>query len=236
MMLIPKGALVNAITVTVGSSIGLLLHESIPHDYQTSLLTTVGLAVLIMGAQMTIHNTDAKGWTILIMGLLIGLLIGNGLDVRAHFLQLADALKHIGISQDPRFSEGLLAAFVIFCVGAMTLMGSLEEGLTGNRSLIYAKATLDGFTSVALAASYGIGVLFAALPLLLFQSTITHSASLLRRFLDEATLPWISATGGLLIAGIGLEMLRAVELPIENLLPALFTVPLLARLSRSIIQ
>ncbi len=236
MMLIPKGALVNAITVTVGSSIGLLLHESIPQDYQTSLLSTVGLAVLIMGAQMTLHHTDAKGWTILIMGLLIGLLIGNGVDLRAHFLQLADALKHFGISHDPRFSEALLAAFVIFCVGAMTLMGSLEEGLTGNRSLIYAKATLDGFTSIALAASYGVGVLFAALPLLLFQSTITHSASLLRRYLDDSVLPWISATGGLLIAGIGLEMLRAVELPIENLLPALITVPLLARLSRSLIQ
>jgi len=234
MMLIPKGALVNALTVTVGSSIGLLLHQSIPTDYQTGLLSTVGLAVLVMGTQMTLRNIDSEGWTILIMGLLLGLLMGNGLDLRAHFLHLADALRRVGISQDPRFSEALLAAFVIFCVGAMTLMGSLEEGLTGNRSLIYAKATLDGFTSVALAASYGVGVLFAALPLLVFQTTITHSASLLRRYLDDTSLPWISATGGLLIAGIGLEMLQTADLPLENLLPALIIVPLLARLRKSI--
>ena len=126
-----------------------------------------------------------------------------------------------------RFTEGLVTAFLLFCVGSLTLVGALEEGLNNDPSLIYTKSVLDGFASVVLAATYGWGVLFSALPLLLFQSLITLSAGLLEPYLSENVIQQLSATGGVIIIGLGFNLLEIKALRITNLLPALLIAVLL---------
>ena len=123
--------------------------------------------------------------------------------------------------QEARFVEGLITAFLLFCIGSMTILGALNEGLEGDRKLLMVKSLLDGVSSIAFASSYGWGVLFSIFPMLFFQGGITVLAWQLKPYLNAETIDVLSATGGLLIVGIGINLLGLADIRVENLLPAL---------------
>lgn len=225
----PIATFINMATVTVGGLLGLWLNNVFPPEIETIIFQAIGLCTLVMGVMMCLKMRDGY-MLIFIFSMLIGGIIGQVLEIDKGLLQLGETLKTSLSIGDARFTEGLVTAFLLFCVGSMTILGAIEEGLTGKRELLLIKATLDGITSVAFAATYGVGVLFVIFPMLLLQGGITLAAGSLEKFFTESILAQISAVGGALILAIGIRMLRLGDINIENLLPALLVTVLLTRL------
>ncbi len=214
----------NTLAVVVGSLLGLMLQRKFPDNVRTICFQGLGLCTLLIGMQMALQ---VENILILIFSILIGGIAGESLRLHDRLLRLGDWVQRKVRIGSERFTEGLVTAFLLFCVGSLTLVGALEEGLNNDPSLIYTKSVLDGFASIVLAATYGWGVLFSALPLLLFQSTITLSAGLLEPYLSEIVIHQLSATGGVIIIGLGFNLLEIKTLRITNLLPALLIAMLL---------
>jgi uncharacterized membrane protein YqgA involved in biofilm formation len=224
---IPTGTLVNTAAVIAGSTLGLLLQSRFPPKIREISFQGIGLCTLLIGMQMALK---VENILLLIFSVLIGSALGEWLKLHDRFIRLGDAVKNRIKVGNEKFTEGLITAFLLFCVGSLTIVGALEEGLNNDPSLIYTKSMLDGFSSMVLASVYGLGVLFAAIPLLLFQSTITLSAEGLQPFLSQIVIDQMSATGGVIILGLGINLLEIKSLRITNMLPALLIVIILTLL------
>ena len=221
----PVGSIVNATTVIVGSIIGMLIRKSLPERIKGIIFQAVGLATLVLAMQMSLQ--EGGDFLILIFSLILGGILGEVLKLDARLDAFGDALKsRIEIKND-RFTEGLVTAFLIFCVGSMTFVGALNEGLSGDRTLIFTKSILDGFTSIVLASVYGVGVLFSALPLFIVQAGLTLLASQFQMLFPATLIVQLTAVGGVLILGIGLGLLEIKQIKTVNLLPSLLVVTLL---------
>lgn len=222
-MLWPRATFVNMLTVTIGSLIGLWLKQFFSEDIQTIVFQAVGLGTLLIGIKMALRLPE--GYLLIFMfSLIIGSVLGQMLRIDVLFNQLSDDLKLWIGNDDSKFSEGLITAFLLFCVGSMTIVGALEEGIHGKKELLYVKSTLDGFSSIALASTYGIGVLFSVIPMLIFQGGITISAFKLRHFFSSKVQDSISAVGGMLIIGISIMLLDLGTIRLENMLPSLIII------------
>jgi len=209
--------------VVVGSLLGLWLNNIFPEEMKDIIFQAIGLGTLVIGILMCLKIQD--GYMLLfIFSLIIGGIIGQVIGLDDILLRLGDSLKESLNVGEGRFTEGLVTAFLLFCIGSMTILGAIEEGLTGKRELLLVKSTLDGITSVAFASTYGIGVLFSIIPMLLVQGGITLAAGRLERFFTPTILSQISVTGGALILAIGINMLELGKINIENLLPSLVVV------------
>lgn len=218
----------NAATVIVGSLLGLLLHRSFPERFRQIQFQATGLFTLALGLQMAVRCENPLT---LVFSLLVGGLAGEALGLEAGADRLATRLRErLGGTADGtagaeqhghKFSEGLVTAFLIFCIGPMTILGALDEGIRGEHALLLTKSLLDGFTSMALASTYGIGVLFSVLPLLLFQGAITGLGYLFGGQLSEHMVLGLTSAGGVLILGLGLNLLGVAKIRVMNLLPAL---------------
>lgn len=224
MINLPIGTLTNVLTVTIGSLIGLFLQNRIPPKIQRTVFQAIGLCTLLIGIQMALKVENVL---LLIFSLLGGAIVGEGLALEEKLVNLSEKLKKKINSKSSTFSQGLLTAFLIFCVGSLTILGAMEEGLRNNPTLMLTKATLDGFTSIALSASYGIGVLFSVIPLFLYQMALTLLASSLQNFFTPLLINQLTGVGGVLILGLGISLLEIKRLPITNLLPSLIFVLLL---------
>ncbi|MBN1875489.1 MAG: DUF554 domain-containing protein [Anaerolineae bacterium] len=220
-MNLPIGSLVNVGTVILGSSIGLLLRKKFPQNIQAIIFQGVGLATLVLGMQMALQ---VENILILIFSLILGGILGEGIHLETRLENLGNALKIRVKSQDARFTEGLITAFLIFCVGSMTFVGAINEGLNGDRTLLYTKSILDGFTSMALASVYGVGVSFSVLPLFIVQAGLSLLAAQFQSFFSDLIIAQLTATGGALILGIGINLLDIKPIKTTNLLPALVVV------------
>ncbi len=220
----PIGTIVNTISVIFGSLLGLLLKKSIPEKYHIILFQSIGLFTLMLGFQMTLKTENP---IVVVFSLILGGFLGEALRLEERITEWGERLKKKVGSKDDHFTEGLVSAFLLFCVGSMTLVGAINEGLKQDPSLLLIKSVLDGFVSITLASTYGVGVLFSAIPLFLFQITITLTAKLSSGLFSTSMIHEISATGGLLIIGIGLNLLKIKKIKLINLLPALVVVILL---------
>jgi hypothetical protein len=214
----PIGTLTNVATVVVGSAVGLLLRRRFPRAVQGVIFEAVGLATLVLGVQMALRGED---FLVLIFSLTLGGILGVLVKLEERVEGLGEGVKARVGAEDARFTEGLVTAFLIFCVGSMTIVGALNEGLRGDASLLLTKAILDGFTSIALAATYGVGVLLSAVPLFLFQGSLTLLASRFQALFSELLIHQLTAVGGVLILGIGLNLLEIRRVQTVNLLPSL---------------
>lgn len=220
----PEGTIVNTLAVLAGSTLGLLLQKRFPENIRAISFQGIGLCTLLIGMQMALK---VENLLILIFSILIGGIVGEYLKLHEGLISLGNYVKaKIRIGAD-NFTEGLITAFLLFCMGSLTIVGALEEGLKGDPSLIYTKSMLDGFSAIILASVYGWGVLFSALPLFMFQTSITLSAGLLQPYLSEVVINQMSATGGVIILGLGLNLLDIKFIKITNLLPALLIIVLL---------
>lgn len=218
-----RGTLLNTATVAAGASIGLAVGKLIPGEYQSVALSGLGLVVTGIGIRMFLKSRNAIVVAVSVaLGGVIGLALGlqHGLDVFAEW-----ARTSLG-GEKGSFNEGLITASVLFCVGPMTLLGCLQDGLEGKIELLALKSTLDGIVSVFFAAAMGAGVLVSAAVVLVVQGALTLLAHPLRGLAgDQELMNDTSSAGGVLLMGIGLGMLKILHLSMATYLPALILVP-----------
>lgn len=214
------GTFVNAAAIVAGGVIGLLLQKGINDSYKTTIMQAISLAVILIGVRSALNATDLL---VVIISLAVGSLCGEAMQIEARIEAVAArALKRFSRSADGGFSKGFVTASLVFCVGSMAIVGSLESGLAGKHATLFAKALLDGITSVVFASTFGSGVIFSAAPVLIYQGAITSGAFLLRPFLTPEVIAQMSGVGGILIAAIGINMLQLAHIKIGNMLPAIF--------------
>lgn len=219
------GTITNTAAVIVGSGIGLLIHSRLPKRITAIVFQAIGLFTLLLGVSMAL-KTDR--YLIMVFSLVLGAICGELIDLDRGFNRMSEALKRrLKIGGDG-FTEGLITAFFLFCVGSMTILGAFEEGLGGEPTLLMTKSVLDGFSSIALAASLGVGVLFSALPLFLVQGGLTLFAASLQEFFTIEMIDALSAVGGVLLLGLGISILELKKIKVANLLPSLVFILLLA--------
>lgn len=223
----PKATLINMLTVTIGSLIGLWLKQFFSEDIQAIVFQAVGLGTLLLGIKMALRLPE--GYLLVFMfSIIIGAILGQMLRIDLIFNDLSDSLKLWVGNSDSQFSEGLITAFLLFCVGSMTIVGALEEGLQNKKELLYVKSMLDGFSSIVLASTYGVGVLFSIIPMLFFQGGLTLMAFRLKHIFSQNVQDSLSAVGGILIIGISILMLKLGTIQLENLLPSLLIISILS--------
>jgi hypothetical protein len=224
-----KGTFVNVAAVLAGGGLGLLIGGRLSERMRGIITDGLGLATLVIGMRLAWKTENVL---IVIGSLVAGGIIGEWLDIEGRLEALGNWLKARVRSGEKRFVPGFLTASLVYCVGPMTIVGSIQEGLNGNAEILYAKSMLDGAASVAFASSLGMGVLFSALTVLVVQGGLTLLGSRLAFLLHERILAEVTGTGGVLILGIGLLLLDVRKLRIANLLPALPLAALLAALFR----
>jgi uncharacterized membrane protein YqgA involved in biofilm formation len=224
-MHLPIGTLVNATAVIAGSALGAGLRRGLPEKYKTAVFQANGMATLVIGMQMALQS---KNLLVLVFSLLFGGLLGTALALQERLEATSEGFKQRSGNTEAGFTDGLVSAFLIFCIGSLTILGCLQEGLNGDPTLLYTKATLDGFMAVALASTFGWGVLFSALPLLVLQLGLTFAGALFGAGASVELIANVTAAGGALILGIGLNLLGVTQLRLVNFLPALVVAAVLS--------
>jgi uncharacterized membrane protein YqgA involved in biofilm formation len=218
------GTLLNAATVLVGGLVGTALGDRLPERLRENVMRGVGLFVLAMGAKFAV---DTANLLYILGAILVGGIVGS-------LLRLDDRLVALGAALQRRFgrgsgtlSEAFVTSTVVFCVGPLTFLGSIQNGLTGDASLLAIKSVLDGFTAIAFAATLGWGVLLSVIVILVYQGGLAAGASVFSGLLTEPQLREMSAVGGLLILGVGLKLLKLRDVQVADFLPAIIAAPLL---------
>ena len=214
------GTVVNAAAIAAGGLIGLGLQKGIPERYKVTIMQAISLSVILIGIRSALEASDIVG---VILCMAVGSLLGEALRIEDRIETMGSWVeKHFNRSGKGGFSKGLVTASLVFCVGSMAIVGSLESGLTGSHETLFAKSMLDGITSLVFASTLGSGVIFSAVLVFLYQGAITLGASALTPYLTTAVIAQMSGVGGLLIAAIGINMLQVARIRIGNLLPAIF--------------
>jgi len=216
------GTIVNTAAIIVGAGLGIIFRKGIPEKSKTTIMQGIGLAVILVGLKMAV---EANNELIVILSLALGALVGEMMRIDYYLNSFAIKLEKTvsnGNLREGNFVKGFVSASLIFCVGAMAIMGSLEGGLTNTYKILYVKSSLDFITSIILSSTLGIGVAFSAIPVFLYQGAITLLASGIKPFLTDTITLYMTATGGLLIVGIGINVLGIKEINVANLLPGIF--------------
>ena len=216
------GTLANAGAVVIGSLLGLLAGRKVPERALVLVREAVGLFTLAIGAGMALQQVDP---IVLVFSLVLGALAGRAVGIEKRIEGLAGRLSKGGVA------EGMMTAFLTYCVGPMTVIGSLRDGM-GDHTIIFTKAIMDGAVSVAYAASMGVGVALSAVPLLAFQGSLALLGALLGEFLPQASIAAMTAAGGVLLLGVGLRLLEVRKVAVGDMLPAILIAPVLAALRR----
>ena len=224
------GVFVNVATVLLGSLVGLLFRKGIPERISKAMMLAIGLCTLYIGIDGALEGSNT---IVLILSMVFGTLVGTLLDIDDKINRIGQFIERKMKKEGEKTSiaEGFMTASLLFCVGAMTIVGSLNAGLTGDNTLIFTKSILDLISSCLLASTLGIGVMFAALFVLLVQGGLVLLAGLLQNVLtDQALIAEITCAGSVMIIGLGLNILGITKLKVANFLPALLLVPLFYRL------
>ncbi len=212
------GTLVNASAVAVGSVLGLYAGKRITENIRQTLMHTLGLAVVVIGMKMAISAPDLIP---MVACLLLGGVTGELMRIEDGLAWIGTRLKKSFRSGSATFVQGFVSATVLFLAGAMTIMGCIQEGTTGDASVLYLKSLLEGFASLALASTLGMGVAFSALSVLVIQGSFTIIASHLSFLQSPAVLAAITSTGGMIILGIGVNLMGLAKIRVGNLVPAI---------------
>jgi uncharacterized protein len=215
-----------------GTALGTLIGDRLPQRFRETVFHSLGLITLLIGIDAgleafrpTLAELTRASLVIVMGSVLVGGIIGEALRIEGGLNRLGDALKARFARGQPHFTEGFVIASLVFCVGPLTVLGSIEDGLTGDYRLLAIKSLLDGFAAVAFASALGWGVGFSALTVLLYQGALTLSASWAAGAFSEPMVAALTAAGGILIIGIGLRLLELREVRVANLLPALVLAP-----------
>ena len=226
------GTIVNVVLIIIGGLIGLALKKVLSEKITETVMQGVGLAVVIIGlsgtlsASFVIANGSISSEYILLMiiSLALGGLIGElvGIERRLDAFAKLCENKFTKPNSTSTFAQGFVTAVLVFCVGSMAILGSLEDGINKNRDILFAKSTLDGITSMIFASTMGMGVLFSAIVVGIYQGSITLLAIFIEPYLNEVVIKQMSLIGSVLIMAIGFNLLKIAKIKVGNLLPAIF--------------
>ncbi len=223
------GTIINVVTVVLGGILGLMFGGKLPKRVREAVLSILGLFTMALGMQMFLETNNAL---IVLGALLAGTLLGEWWQIESRLEQFGETLKarfsKVSGRQDlSRFVEGFLTASILFCVGPMAILGSIQDGLTGDFSLLATKAVMDGFAALAFASTMGVGVIFSSIVVLAFQGGISLLAVQVQNVITPAMIAEMSAAGGVILIGIALSnILNIRKIRTGNALPALFLAPL----------
>jgi uncharacterized membrane protein YqgA involved in biofilm formation len=217
------GTIVNCIAIIVGAFFGIIIKTGIKEKYKSTIMDGIGLSVAIIGIMGAI---EANNIILIIASIVIGSIIGEMIDIDLRLEHLGQNMEKRFGKGDSNFSKGFVTASLVYCIGAMAIVGALKSGLEGNNDTLYAKSILDGITAVIFASTLGIGVAFAAIPVFIYQGTITLLASSVESLLTTNVINEMSAVGGILILAIGINILGIKKIKVANMLPAIF-IPLI---------
>lgn len=223
-----SGVLVNTLTVIVGSAVGLLLKKQIPEKLTGAVMTAIGLCTVAIGVTGIIKGENQL---VMIISLVLGAVVGTLIDIDGKLGKLGDKLqskrKKNGKNREDNstFSQGFVTASLLFCVGAMTIVGSMNAGISGDNQMLYTKSVLDLISSSMLAASLGIGVMFASVFVLAFQGALVALSMALGSFLSDFAVAELVCAGSVMIVALGLNLLNITKIKVANLLPGLVFVP-----------
>lgn len=215
------GTIVNSVAIVVGAFLGGFLKGRFPDDMRSTLMQGLSLVIMLIGITMAINTGNLL---VVTFSIVIGGIIGELLKIEERLNVFGERIKNRFTKQDDNFTRAFVSASLIYCVGAMAIMGAIQSGITGDHSILYIKSMLDGVTSIVFSSSLGgVGVAFSAVPVFLYQGFITVAAKYIKRFINDIIIREMTATGGLLILGIGINMLESkVKIKVGNLLPAVF--------------
>ncbi len=238
--MIGLGTIINTVAVIVGGLLGLVLKNGIAKRFEKILMQGLGLATVFIGISgvlkyMLVLENDSlatRGTMLLIFSLVIGCLLGQWIDIEAKMEAIGIRLKAaVRIKNDNRFVEGFVTSSLIICVGAMAIVGSMQDGLSGDSSMLIAKALLDFVLVAILAAAYGVGVVFSAIAIFVYQGTITLIAALFGSVIRDVLIEELSFVGSALIFCVGINLVREKTFRVANMLPALL-IPIVVELWR----
>lgn len=217
------GTIVNAVAIIVGAIVGVFLKKGIPEGYKATIINGLGLSVLVIGLSGALGSQDIL---LMIASVVIGTILGEALKIEKGLENIGYWIENKAGSKEGGIAKGFITASLVFCIGAMAVMGALESGLTGNHETLFAKALIDGIMAAMFASTLGIGVAFSGVAVFVYQGLITLTASFMKPFLIESVITEMSAIGGLLIMGIGINVLEIKKIRVGNMLPAVF-IPIL---------
>ncbi|WP_404446659.1 DUF554 domain-containing protein [Sutcliffiella horikoshii] len=216
------GTIVNGLCIVLGTLIGKIFTR-IPENTKETVMKVIGLAVFLLGAQMGFKSNE---FLIVIISLVVGAVLGEWINLDRKLNNVGNWLERkMGSKQQGSVSKGFVTATLIFVIGAMSVVGSLDSGLRGDHQVLYTKSIIDGFTSIVLATTLGIGVLFSAIPVMIYQGSIALFATQIDLFVPpdllELLIFEITATGGVMIMAIGMNIIGVTAIRVANLLPGI---------------
>ncbi len=218
------GTIVNCIAVIIGGTVGIIIKKGIPERVGNSIMHALALCVMYIGISGALEGQNVL---VAILSLAIGTLIGETIDLDKYLNRFANGLENKMKRKDTDdgdnlIAKGFVSASLLFCVGAMTVVGSLQSGLTGNHETLFAKSLIDGIAAMVLSSTMGVGVLLSSVFVLVYQGAITLCAGLLEPVLTEVVVNEMTCVGSLLIIGISFNMLGITRLKLMNYIPAIF--------------
>ena len=234
------GVFINCILILLGSVLGIVFRGKLPTRFLDVVVQCLGLGVVAIGVTSAIGTENTL---CMIVSLVVGTILGEAIDIEKRLESCGDLIKAKlmkGGGSGSAFTDGFVTASVLYCVGAMAILGSIDAGIHHDYTILTSKAVIDGVFSISLAAAVGVGVAFSAVPVLIYEGAITLLAGLVAGYLTEPLITELSAVGGCIIVGIGLNMLKVTEKPLKvgNMLPAVFIpflyLPLVQEISRLI--
>lgn len=212
------GTITNSLAIIGGCLVGLVIKGRMTEKISNTIMNGLALCVIYLGISGTLESENSL---ICIISIALGGLIGELIDIDKRIINLGDKIEN-KFNSHTSISEGFVTASLLFCVGAMAIVGSLQSGLSGNNETLFAKTILDGISAIVFSASLGGGVMFSAVAVFIYQGAITLGASVLSDVLSSGVINAMSAIGSLLIIGIGLNILKSTNIKVANLLPAVF--------------
>lgn len=218
------GTIVNAVAVVLGGAIGLLLKKNMPARVTSIYFQAVGLFTLAIGITMIVKMDHIL---IIVSSLAIGSLLGEWLNLESATERMSSYFKKRFKIGNEKFSEGLITAFLLFCIGSLTVLGTIQEGTGVSSDLLFTKSFMDFFSSILLASAFGLGVIFSAIPLFIYQALLTILAMYAGSFLSPEIILGITNIGGIMLIGLAINILDIKKLRVINMLPSLLIVILM---------
>ena len=223
--MVGMGTVVNVAAIAGGSLIGLLVGRGIKEKYQETVIYGLALCVIVLGIQMALQGQHIL---LTIISLVVGSILGEALGIEEKLEQVGILLaekfqksRKKGDAGTDAFVEGFLNASLLYCVGAMAIVGSIQDGLSGDPTTLYTKALIDGLSGIIYASNFGVGVLFSALSVGVYQGILTALAGFLGPWMSQLVVQEVAACGGLMILGIGINMTKLLKIRVGNMLPGL---------------
>lgn len=213
------GTIVNFIAIVGGSLVGLLFKGGVSEKVSNTIIQGISLCIIYIGTLGVVKSSNV---VLIITSMVIGGFIGEIIDIDNSIERLGNKIEDKFKNKNVKISEGFVTASLLFCVGSMAIVGSLESGLEGNNKILFAKSMLDGITSIIFSSSLGIGVMISSISVLIYQGIITIAAFGLKTILIQSVITDMTAVGSLLIIGLGFNLLGIVKIKVANLLPAIF--------------